>query len=142
MRVTSKYSPSNPGVVLAMARSIHCRCVSSQMGSNFFNGDLKLPPLHALLQDLYWGLQAIRTERGLGREFALGITDQNPAHGKGRMAGVIPDRSLRNDLRLSLGVPISAFQAVASQRWIVNQGCRSWEAAAFQRLFAKASIIG
>ena len=82
----------------------------AQVCSNLFTGDFKLPTLHEGLQDVNWTEQEIRAEQRLGGELPFGIADGHPAYGKRREVSVRPDRSLRNDLDLPVGLPVPAIQ--------------------------------
>ncbi len=96
----------------------------AQVCSDLFKGHFELPALHEGLKDLHRGQQEVRTQQGLGEELALGITDQNPSNRERREAVVIPDRGLRNDLQLPVGLPLPAMSADAlpARLRIVDQG--------------------
>ncbi len=92
------------------------------MCPNLLKGDLELPTLHKVLQDLEGSLQQVRAEQSLSAELALGITGYNSAHRKGWEASVRPDRGLRNDPDLALGLPVPAahLEAFPMCLWTVT----------------------
>ena len=97
-RVVQEKSPSRAGVVRAMARSDHWRCVSTpQMGSYLVEGDLQLPAQYKPFQDLGRVRRRVGTEQGLSGEGALGVSDQHPANEDGGLAGAVPDRRLGSE---------------------------------------------
>lgn len=72
-------------------------------------------------QDLERSRLQIRTEHGLGRECASWIADQHPPDGHRRLAGMIPDRRLRDDLDDATLLPVPAWHAqhCPERRWLV-----------------------
>ena len=99
-RVVQEKSPSRAGVVRAMARSDHWRCVSTprwvrtswkvtsscQRSTN----RSRIWPF----QDLSRVRRRVGTEQGLSGEGALGVSDQHPANEDGGLAGAVADRRL------------------------------------------------
>ena len=112
-KVFQEKRPSRTGVVRAMARSDHWRwAVHAQMGSNFLEGCLQLPPQHKPLQDLGRACRWVGAEQGLGVEGALGIADQHPAHGDGRFARAVPDGGLGGEFHAAGGAVIPGHRDV------------------------------
>ena len=68
--------------------------LQAQMGPNFLKGDLQLPAQHKPLQYLGRVRLRVGAEQGLGIEGALGISDEHPADGDGRLARAVPDGDL------------------------------------------------
>ena len=85
-------------MVRAMARSDHWRCLHAQMRSHLLEGDLQLPAQHKPFQNLRRVHGQVSAQQCLCGEFALGVSNQDPAQGHGRLARTIPDRSLRGEL--------------------------------------------
>ena len=78
-RVVQEKSPSRAGVVRAMARSDHWRCVSTPRWAYLVEGDLQLPAQYKPFQDLGRVRRRVGTEQGL----SLGVSDQHPANEDG-----------------------------------------------------------
>ena len=93
-RVVQEKSPSRAGVVRAMARSDHWRCVSTPRWvrtSWKVTSSCQRSTNHS---DLGRVRRRVGTEQGLSGEGALGVSDQHPANEDGGLAGAVPDRRL------------------------------------------------
>jgi hypothetical protein len=109
-------------VVRRMARCDHWRCVSTPKCSRTA-WKVTSNCQRKTNQDKIWSGVASRSveTQGLGREFASWIADQHPADGHRRLAGMVPDRCLRDDLddATLLAVPARYAQRRPERRRIV-----------------------
>ena len=80
------------GVIRPLALGLH-----AQMRSHFLEGDLQLPAQHKPFQNLRRFHGQVSAQQSLCGEFALGVPNQDPAQGHGRLARAIPDRRLRGE---------------------------------------------
>ena len=93
-RVVQEKSPSRAGVVRAMARSDHWRCVSTPRWvrtSWKVTSSCQRSTNHSRI---WVGSAAGSVQKGLSGEGALGVSNQHPANEDGRLAGAVPDRRL------------------------------------------------
>ena len=80
---------------------------------SLLKGDFQLPTEDKPLQDAGRIRRRIGTEQTLGIESALGLSDQHPADGDGRLAGAVPDGGLGGEFHNAGGASYQATDTLA-----------------------------
>ena len=75
--------PNNTGVVRAIAKLDHCRCLHPEVSTDFLEGDFHLPAQQEPFQDLPGRLMQIGTQQGARSNLPLGSRTNTQRIGKG-----------------------------------------------------------
>src|SRR5215216_6651832 len=111
-RVVSEHSPNSAGVVLRIAISDHCLCVSHP---RCLRTSWKLTSNCQRITNqerIFLGSVSRSVHRedrytaSLGLELSAWVTDQHPAHGHGEQARGVPNGRCRSDLNYALPAPV------------------------------------
>jgi len=78
----------------------------SQVVADLVECHLQLPPQDEPGHDLGRGGVEVRAEESLGREGVVGVADEDPANGDGRVAGAVPQRRVGDDLDGPVGLAV------------------------------------
>ena len=109
-------SPKSTGVVRAMARSDHWRCVlHSQVSAYLLEGHFQLPAQHEPLHDLDRGGRKVGGQQRLRTEFPQGVSNQDPSNGHWRLARMVPEGGLRSEFHSPDSTIIPSRNASAQQ---------------------------
>ena len=134
--VTSEYSPSSAGVVRRIARSDHCRCVSTPRCSRTSWKVVSIRQRkHEAPEDRRGFKVEVGAKKRLRVTLAGGIAHQDPADRGRRQAAMVPDRGAGDILQLAglTAVPFGQHDGCPYSFGIGQHGVEFGQAFAFQR---------